>query len=197
MTPQPPKDRRVQKTERLLRGAIGSLIHEKSYDSITVRDILQRANVGRSAFYAHFSNKDALLAMAIERTLHEMPPQSLPDSLTRFGHVLGFSCRVFEHIDRFRHTASAMKGRKSRTIIHDHLRRVLLDQVLAAIKRSIPRSEHADRVPASLLADYVVSTFILVLDWWVDSRSTLSPREVDEIFRSLVLPSLSAFADDI
>src|SRR5687768_12283016 len=48
------KDRRVQKTERLLREALGSLIHEKNYDSIVVREILERANVGRSALYAHF-----------------------------------------------------------------------------------------------------------------------------------------------
>ena len=191
MTRQQPKDRRVQKTERLLCDAIGTLIHEKSYDSIAVREILQRANVGRSAFYAHFSNKDALLAMAIEQMLHEMPPHPVAACRTRFDHVVGFSCRVFEHIDRFRHTATAMKGRKSRTIVHDHLRRALLDQVLAAIKDSVPGSEHAGRVPASLLADYVVSTFILVLNWWVDSRSTLSPREVDGVFRSLVLPPLA------
>ena len=80
MTRQQAKDRRVQKTERLLRDAIGSLIHDKSYDAIAVRDILQRANVGRSAFYAHFSNKDELLATAIEQTLHQLPPSALADA---------------------------------------------------------------------------------------------------------------------
>lgn len=196
MTGKQPKDRRVQKTERLLRDAIGALIHEKSYESIAVREILQRANVGRSAFYAHFSNKDALLATAIEQTLREMPQHSSAASHAQFDRVVGFSCRVFEHIDRFRHTATAMNGRKSRTIVHHHLRRVLLGQVLAAIKDSAPSSEQAGRVPARLLAEYVVSTFILVLNWWVDSRSTLSPREVDDIFRVLVLPALAAFAED-
>lgn len=195
MTRQQAKDRRVQKTERLLRDAIGSLIHEKSYGSIAVRDILERANVGRSAFYAHFSNKDALLATSIEQMLHETPPRLQPSAGNRFGHLLWFSYRVLEHIDGFRHTATAMKGRKSRAIVHHHLRRVLLEQVLAAIENSVPRSEHPARVPASLLADYVVSTFILVLNWWVDSRSTLSPREVDDIFRSLVLPPLAVFAE--
>lgn len=191
MTHQQPKDRRVQKTQRLLRDAIGTLIHEKSYDSIAVREILQRANVGRSAFYAHFSNKDALLAVAIEQTLHEMPPQPVSAPQTRFEHVVGFSYRVFEHIDRVRHTATAMKGRKSRTIVHHHLRRVLLEKIVAAIRQTAPRSA----VPAGLLAEYVVGTFILVLNWWVDSRSTLSARQIDDVFRSFVVPALAAAAD--
>jgi AcrR family transcriptional regulator len=177
VTRQQPKDRRVQKTERLLRDAIGSLIHEKRYDSIAVREILQRANVGRSAFYAHFSNKDALLATAIEQTLHEMPSHPQSASETRFGHLVGFSYGIFEHVEAFRHTATAMKGGKSRSIVHHHLRRVLLERVTAAIRQSVPRSEHAAAVPAGLLAEYVVGTFVLVLNWWVDSRSSLSPRQ--------------------
>ena len=191
MTRQQTKDRRVQKTERLLRDAIGTLVHEKSYDSIAVREILQRANVGRSAFYAHFSNKDALLAVAIEQTLHEMPPHPVSVPPTRFEHVVGFSYRVFEHIDGFRDTATAMKGGKSRTIVHHHLRRVLLERVTAALRQSVPRSA----VPAGLLAEYVVGTFILVLNWWVDSRSTLSARQINDVFRSFVLPALTAAAD--
>ncbi len=161
MTQQQPKDRRVQKTERLLRDAIGTLIHEKSYDSIAVREILQRANVGRSAFYAHFANKDALLAVAIEQTLYETPPHPVAVPQTRFEHVVGFSYRVFEHVDGFRQTANAMKGRKSRTIVHHHLRRVLLEKVTAAIGQSVQRSA----VPTGLLAEYIVGTFILVLNW--------------------------------
>lgn len=190
MTHQQPKDRRVQKTERLLRDAIGRLIHEKSYDSIAVREILQWANVGRSAFYAHFSNKDALLAVAIEQTLHELPPDPVAVPQTRFEHVVGFSYRVLEHIDGFRHTATAMQG-KSRTIVHHHLRRVLLEKVTAALRLTVPRSA----VPTGLLAEYVVGTFILVLNWWVDSQSKLSARQMDDVFRCFVLPALAAAVD--
>lgn len=63
--------------------------------------------------------------------------------------------------------------------VHHHLRRVLIENVTEAIRAATPIGV---RVPPDLLADYVVSTFILVLNWWVDSRNTLSPREVDDIF---------------
>ena len=54
------KDRRIQKTQKLLREALFSLIREKNFDSIVVKDILDRANVGRSTFYMHFGDKDEL-----------------------------------------------------------------------------------------------------------------------------------------
>jgi len=52
------KDRRVQKTRTLLHEALVSLIREKPYDEMVVKEILDRANVGRSTFYTHYRNKD-------------------------------------------------------------------------------------------------------------------------------------------
>jgi hypothetical protein len=40
----------------------------------------------------------------------------------------------------------------------------------------------------------VASTFILVLNWWVEESSPLAPKEVDAVFRALVLPTLAAEA---
>jgi AcrR family transcriptional regulator len=185
------KDRRVEKTERLLRDALGSLIHEKSYDSIPVKEILQRANVGRSAFYAHFSDKDALLVAGIRQMLNELRSRSR--SVHRFSDVMWFSHGLFEHIDGMRHTGTAMNTRKGRAVVHYHLRGVLLETVADALRQRAPQG--VSRVPLEVLAEYIVGTFILVLHWWVDSRSTLSPREADAIFLSLVMPTLASTAE--
>jgi AcrR family transcriptional regulator len=60
------KDRRVQRTNQLLRAALVSLIQEKGYENITVQNIIDRANVGRATFYAHFENKEHLLVSGFE-----------------------------------------------------------------------------------------------------------------------------------
>ena len=188
-----PRDRRVVKTERLLRDALGSLIHEKIYDSIAIREILERANVGRSAFYTHFPDKDALLVAGIRRTLAELPSRALPPSVHRFAPFVSFSRGLFEHIESVRHTGSAMKSRKGRAIVHHHLRQVLLGTVADAFRRTALHGDN--RLPPALLAEYIVATFLMVLDWWVDSDSALSAAEVDDIFLSLVLPTLATTAD--
>ncbi len=50
-------DRRVQRTRRLFLDALVSLIQENGYEAITVQDILDRADLGRSTFYAHFRSR--------------------------------------------------------------------------------------------------------------------------------------------
>ncbi|MBO0803611.1 MAG: TetR/AcrR family transcriptional regulator [Nocardiopsaceae bacterium] len=57
----PGTDRRVRRTRALLHQALIELILEKGYGRITVQDILDRADVGRSTFYSHYRDKDALL----------------------------------------------------------------------------------------------------------------------------------------
>lgn len=58
-------DKRVQKTRQALLGAFFGLVLERRYDEIKIGDILERAGVGRSTFYEHFSSKDAILASSI------------------------------------------------------------------------------------------------------------------------------------
>ncbi len=67
-------DRRSQRTRQLLSTALIEVMLEKRYDEITVQDIIDRANVGRSTFYAHFLDKEDLLVSQVTRVL---------DALTR------------------------------------------------------------------------------------------------------------------
>ena len=90
------EDRRSRRTRKLLGDALVSLILEKSYDSITVRDIVERANVGRSTFYAHYYDKEDLFrsefdellsALGIHVELMDEERHQLVPSLELFRHI--------------------------------------------------------------------------------------------------------------
>jgi AcrR family transcriptional regulator len=66
------RDRRVRRTRSLLHRALIELMLEHRYERITVRDILARADVGRSTFYAHFRDKDDLLLVSSTEYLREV-----------------------------------------------------------------------------------------------------------------------------
>lgn len=193
MKPTPAKDARIRKTRSRLRDALVSLIHEKNYDAIVVRDILERADVGRSAFYAHFANKHELLANGIEHVLHASPERQPSANLGRFSKVVWFSLPFFEYVGQCRQTTQLKTSSRGRAVVHAHLRKLLIDRVgreVKAIASSLKNDAMA--IPADLLAEHVVGTFILVLNWWVDTRSPLSPRDIDDVFLTLVGPALSA-----
>src|SRR6266498_3288418 len=61
MTKAKKLDRRVQRTRQLLQDALIAMVIEKGYDATTVHDIIDRTNVGRATFYAHFPDKQTLL----------------------------------------------------------------------------------------------------------------------------------------
>jgi AcrR family transcriptional regulator len=86
------EDPRVQRTKRSLRHAMASLVHEKPFEAIAVKEILARAAVGRSAFYAHFRDKDDLLVSAMRETLwscgRSAPAANPADYLLRFSRPL-------------------------------------------------------------------------------------------------------------
>lgn len=190
------KDRRVQKTQGLLRDALVSLIHEKSYDAIAVKEILDRANVGRSTFYTHFRDKDELLVSGIHEMMRSLHPAVLPSPAKGYEQIIRFSLPIFEYHDRHRHTGVARMGPKGRAIIHEHLQKVISDLIAEDIRKALQsRRKAAGQIPPAVLVQYVASTFILVLNWWAESRGPLRSREANALFRALVLPTLPPIFD--
>ena len=179
-------DRRVRKTDTRLHDALMSLIRDKSYDSIAVRDILDRADVGRSTFYAHFRDKDDLLASGIYQALQAIQSTAAAAS----DPFAWFSLPIFEHIHRHRldGKAAPIEGRSA---IHAHLQRTI-EELIAddVVRRFAPR--RVGSIPAELAVKHVASTFILVRNWWLDVAGGRSPRDADALFRALVIPVFAA-----
>ena len=193
MTGKRVKDRRIQKTRNLLQEALVSLIHEKPYDTIAVTAILERANVARSTFYTHFQDKDELLASGIHDILRSAQSAALSSSAKGSERIIWFSLPIFVYLYRHRRTGESRMGTRSRALIHEHLRRVIAELISDEVRKECQeRHQAAGQISPDLLVQYVASTFILVLNWWVESRSPLPPNEVNDLFRALILPSLAA-----
>jgi len=190
------EDRRIQKTHHLLRGALVSLISEKPYDSIIVKEILDRANVGRSTFYTHFRDKDDLLVSGIHEMLRPVHSTAQPVTGKGRDRILWFSLPIFEYHYQHRHAGGDRIGPRGRAILHDHLRRVLADVIAGAVKKGIRDGRKPSRsIPADLLSEYVASAFVLVLNWWLDRGMPQSAAEINDVFYKLIAPTLAAVCE--
>ena len=105
-------------------------------------------------------------------------------------------CSVFEHLERHRHTSDVKIGANGWAHVHERLQQVLAELIADHLRRELPlRGKTPPLIPPDLLAHYVASTVFLTLTWWVESRSPLPSNEINDLFRSLIVPSLAAILD--
>ena len=161
-----PPDRRVRRTRKLLHDAFISLVIEKGYEKTTIQDILDRADVGRSTFYVHYRDKEALLTANFD-AMHEQLEREL-DKIAATGpvDVALPAALLFEHAYRNQRMYRAMCGRQGGALVQRHLRRLIGD---ALRKRLRPQLQQVDaEVPADVAAEFYTSAALGLLVWWID-----------------------------
>jgi AcrR family transcriptional regulator len=150
-----------------------------------VKEILDRANVGRSTFYTHFRDKDKLLLSGIQDMLRSAQPHE---------GVVWFSLPILEHIEEHRRRGGATMGPRGRQAMHEHLQHAIAELIEGDVRRGLHRpGVRASHVSPELLVRWIAATFVLVLNWWVENDNPLPAREADRVFRRLIEPSLAAF----
>ncbi|WP_307845376.1 TetR/AcrR family transcriptional regulator [Planomonospora sp. ID67723] len=179
-------DRRVRRTREAIRKALVALIVERGYDAVTVTDVIARADVGRSTFYAHFTDKRDVLAANLEELAGFLRASSAagPDRL------FAFSLPMFEHIDEQRDLVRALLGRRGGGAVVPYI-----EQVLA----TIVREELLSRLPAGaapsdldLVVACVVGAFMALLARHADGEISTTPRQLDAAFHAVVAPGVQA-----
>jgi len=165
---------------------------EKGFEVITVQDIIDRANVGRSTFYAHYADKQDLLLSGV-KNLREQLLSNQRAILAQKGSFrekgLGFSLAFFEHVYSHRDVYHAIVGRQSGTVVIGELRSMLADLVRNDLKSFDPARIGSD-IPRNVMIQFIVGALMSVITWWLDERSKSSPSEANAIFRRLTLPAI-------
>ena len=189
-------DRRVERTDQLLRTALFELIEEKGFESLTVQDIIDRANVGRATFYTHFDNKDDLLLSGLDQLEEELKQHQrrVHARSTRLEDViLVFSYEVFAHTEKHRQLFRALSTDSTGVAIQQAWHKILLDLVREDVKAVFAKEENSS-VPTDALVRFIAGAFFGVLIWWLEGERNLSAREITAIFRKLTVPVVTAAA---
>ena len=185
-------DRRSKRTRQLLGAALGELMREKRYDDITVQDILDRSGIGRSTFYAHYTDKEDLVISEIARVIHQLELYT-----AEFDHQSSSllpSLAFFRHVYEQRRLMNAfLWGRAAETLIRDFQRQA--SQMITEKLRSLAGEEAAFSMPLPLIANFVTSTLLMLIQWWFEEDIIHSPEELDTMFQRLVMPAIHASVD--
>ena len=167
-----------------------ALLLEIPYDDITVQQVLDRADVGRSTFYTHFQDKDELLMSGTD-DLRVMltAAQQRGRSSRAPENAVAFSRAMFEHAYGYRPVYHALVS----TRVWPHVRQRIQNILADLIRRECGDAKKSKaNVPIELFVHYVATTFMTVLTWWIDRRNSMTAEEIDRVFRSLVMPAARA-----
>lgn len=184
-------DRRQQKTRTAIFSAFTSLLAEKTYSKITVQEIIDAANVGRTTFYAHFETKDDLLKELCEEL---------------FGHIIGIAmdcththglysdgsapesvfCHLLQHLQENDKNIIALLSCESSEMFlrffKDSLNELVRSQFI-----NQNRKANTD-IPEDFLINHISGSFVEMVLWWIKGHRKQTPEDLDRYFRAVIEP---------
>ena len=181
-------DRRVQRTRKLLREALMELILEEGYDTISIQDITDKANLGRATFYLHFKDKDDLLLDVMDQMMSDFMDQVPQLSSAQWQlednkateKLFDFAA---DHYDLYRILIIGSGGITASRQLHH--------RVAENIERSIQAEVHetaADPlVPPHFLANHFAGSLLSTIYWWLDNDLPYDIEQMAEMFQKVNL----------
>jgi AcrR family transcriptional regulator len=188
-------DRRVARTKDLLHHALMALIPEKGYEAITVQDICDAANVGKSTFYAHYTSKDDLRRSGLEHMrmalAHELKTVDVSTEET-YERRLRFSLPLFKHAQGHSHFYYSRAPGSGESVSLGVIRQVVSELVREEIGSGAGEGTMED-ISREMVAHYIVGAYMAVLIWWLDKGAKLPPQRIDAMFQNLAAKGILAF----
>lgn len=178
-------DRRQRKTRQAIFSAFIELLSEKSFSKITVADIIEKSDIGRATFYAHFETKDFLLKeLCRELFCHIF--DSTKDGNPSHRHI--FSCdgndSAFLHLIRHlekndNHILDLLSG-KNNGLFLSYFKKELLS--LTESQLHFFTLSKNEELPPDFVVNHITCVFVETVNWWIRNKMKESPEEIYRYF---------------
>lgn len=178
-------DRRVKRTQHLLARALIALTLEQGYESVTIRDITERADIGYATFFRHYPAKDALLQDVIEVVLAEL--LALLDEPAQDAEAQGLL--IFRYVQEHSELCRVLLSSRSSSALQAQIRAAGVRSTLALHQ---PRADSV--VPAEVAANHLVAASMALIQWWLEHELPYPPERMAAIYRDLIVLPTRALA---
>jgi AcrR family transcriptional regulator len=189
------KDRRINRTRRMLKDALLSLILDKGYDTVTIADITQRADLGRTTFYLHYKDKEDLLLESIETIADELlsqvnqsnllsgDPAAIPSlsEMRKMNPVL----LIFQHASENASLYQIILHGEGAKPAASRFRQIINMAASNFFMANIKKTDQAQLVPVDVLSNYYAAALLGLVTWWLENGMPYPPQQMAEIFRLL------------
>ncbi len=183
-------DRRVQRTRRQLREALLALIVEKGYDAVTIEEITERADLGRTTFYLHYRDKEELLLESIEALSEDLRAQIERTPMIEWDFTNDQQppiLLVFHHAAENASLYRIILHGEGATRAEQGMRNLIARIVLNVLTVRVPKEglRIAPSVPPEVFANYFAGALMAFITWWLEQNMPYTPEEMSSMFRRL------------
>ena len=171
------QDRRITKTRKAIYQAFLQLLNQKDYEAITVQEIIDLADVGRSTFYSHYESKELLLDELCQKLFHHL--------FERAEHLSpqDYLAHIFQHFKKNQDHVTSLLLSKNDYFIRQ-LRKELEHDVYPMVADELIKAHPT--LPHSYLKHLVVSHFIETLSWWLKKGKSYTEQEVIQFYLEIL-----------
>lgn len=178
MPPTKKLDRRVRRTHRLLGKALLDLILEQDYDSITITDITNRADLNRATFYLHFGSKEELLIATLEERFDELVQEmETHNPSQQTWETLDSERLIFEHVAEHAAMYRVLIGEGGVGYVAHRIISYIAHEVAKEIRAEKPTAV-AEPIPIDIIAQHVAGSTYALLCWWLANDMPYTPTEM-------------------
>ncbi len=186
-------DRRQKKSRAAILTAFRSLLTKKRYSQITVREIIDAADVGRTTFYAHFETRDQLLQTLCEELFDHIVTSALDTSHTHGLYSdrnapLSVLCHLLQHLKEDQSNIPALLSSESSELFLRYFKNSLSSFMLTQFVSQNRR--HNTGIPRDFLVNHISGSFVEMVLWWIKGGMQETPEELDRYFRAVIEPIL-------
>jgi len=197
------QDRRVRRTRSALRAAMQDLMAEKGYEQVTIEELTERADIGRTTFYLHYSAKQDLLLEQFDELLDQLVGQlsDIPlSSWSRQGKVLPTEdhpgrpiCLIFQHAATNEELYQIVLQGEGVDQVSERLQTMMTNAVNAYLHHKLgDKSEKMTlEFPVDLFGNYFAGAMLGVIKWWLEAGRPYTAEEMEDIFFQMFLPGAS------
>ncbi|MHA4811464.1 TetR/AcrR family transcriptional regulator [Flavitalea flava] len=175
-------DRRTQKTKKALAAALAELIAEKGFDAITIQEIIDRANIGRSTFYAHYESKEQLLVGNIHFQNELIHTPTGDDKQYPMGINLSY---LFHHTKEYFPVVKALRGSRGMDIICNHFAEVCAAKIHEHYKGNTMKDRKAQKI-LRYKAAAAAAGIVAMLFKWLEDGATIPAEEMIGYARTIL-----------
>jgi len=170
----------------LLQKALIELISERGYDAITIQDIADRANLGRTTFYLHYSSKDELFITCHEAIVSEfrigpLHPLSREELLS--PEAPAGMTSAYRHLDDARARLYSIFQGKDSLLILRRIRDWNAQEIEAVLRAAFVEADST--IPFDVLANYLAGAQIALVQWWLEKRQPHKLENLAQTFHRL------------